>query len=114
MRTINFRHLLLAALAMAPLAAHAQQLYQLHNNGWTFRYTGTPCSGESCTGWEALDNNPRTRVLEAAGAQLYQMHNNGALYKYTGTPCSGASCTGWQRLDNNVKTRTIAAGWGYL
>ena len=60
MRTINLRRRLFAALVMVPLATHAQQMYQLHNDGWMFRYTGTPCSGESCPGWERLANNART------------------------------------------------------
>ena len=67
-----------------------------------------PCSGESCPGWQRLDNNPKTVAIAAAGTHhhqsLYQLQNDGWIWRYTGTPCSGDSCPGWQRLDNNPKT----------
>jgi Domain of unknown function (DUF1929) len=73
-----------------------------------WRYTGTPCSGESCPGWQKLDNNPKTVEIVAAGGHheqsLYQLHNDGWIWRFTGTPCSIDSCPGWQRLDNNSKT----------
>ena len=78
-----------------------------------WRYTGPPCSGESCPGWQRLDNNPKTVAIAAAGTHhhqsLYQLHNDGWIWRYAGTPCSGDSCPGWQRLDNNPKTYWIAA-----
>ncbi len=43
-------------------------LYQLHVNGAIWRYTGTPCSGNSCPGWQRLDNNPKTKAI-ATGAK---------------------------------------------
>jgi hypothetical protein len=92
------------------IAAAGDQLYQLHNDGWIWRYTGTPCSGNSCPGWQRLDNNPKTKAIEAAGNQLYQLHNDGLIWRYTGPPCSGNSCPGWQLLDNNSRTRFIALG----
>ena len=86
-----------------------QRLYQLHDDGWIWQYTGTACIGNSCPGWQRLDNNPKTRAIVAAGTQLYQLHNDGWIWRYTGTACTGNSCPGWQRLDNNPKTRAIVA-----
>ena len=94
--------------------AHAQTLYQLHNDGWIWRYTNTPCQGDSCPGWQRLDNNPKTIAIAADGNLLYQLHNDGWIWRYTGTPCNGDSCPGWQRLDNNSKTIAITAGGGQL
>ena len=83
-----------------------------------WRYTGPPCSGENCPGWQRLDNNPKTVAIAAAGTHhhqsLYQLHNDGWIWRYTGSPCSGESCPGWQRLDNNAKTFTVAADGDYL
>ncbi|MGK7892835.1 MAG: M12 family metallo-peptidase [Xenococcus sp. (in: cyanobacteria)] len=90
------------------------ELYQLHNNGAIWRYTDTPCSGNSCPGWQRLDNNPRSIAIATSGDQLYQLHNTGAIWRYTGRPCSGNSCPGWQRLDNNPQTRAIATSGGQL
>jgi len=78
--------------------------------GTIWRYTGTPCSGDSCPGWQMLDNNPKTISIISGGDQLFQLHNDGWIWRYTGTPCSGDSCPGWQRLDNNPKTVAIVAG----
>ncbi len=89
-------------------------LYQLHSDGWIWQYTGTPCSGNSCPGWQRLDNNSKTKAITASGNQLYQLHNDGWIWQYTGTPCSGDSCPGWQRLDNNPKTVAIATAGGQL
>ncbi|MGQ5523932.1 M12 family metallo-peptidase [Chitinimonas sp. PSY-7] len=79
-------------------------------SGAIWRYTGTPCSGDSCPGWQRLDNNTRT-VSVAAGSSsiLYQLHNDGRIWRYTGVPCSGVSCPGWQLIDNNTKTIAITA-----
>ncbi|HEY9611633.1 zinc metalloprotease [Allocoleopsis sp.] len=83
--------------------------YQLHSGGAIWKYTGTPCSGDSCPGWQKLDNNSATVAIAASGNNLYQLHSGGAIWKYTGTPCSGDSCPGWQKLDNNPATVAIAA-----
>ena len=84
-----------------------ENLYQLHNDGMIYRYTGTPCSGATCSGWQRLDINPKTFALTGYGNNLFQIHNDGMIWRYTGTPCSGESCTGWQRLDNNPKSKVI-------
>jgi hypothetical protein len=75
-----------------------------------WRYTGTPCEGTSCPGWERLDNNPHTHEIVAAGGHLYQRHNDGRIWRYVGPPCTGDNCPGWQQLDNNPKTKRIAVG----
>jgi hypothetical protein len=85
------------------------ELYQLHSNGLIWRYTGPPCSGASCPGWQLLDNNPATVAIVAANGSLYQLHSNGLIWQYTGPPCSGASCPGWLLLDNNAATVDIEA-----
>ncbi len=80
------------------IVAEGNELYQLHNSGAIWKYTGTPL-----TGWEQLDNNPATKQI-AAGGNLYQRHETGAIWKYTGTPF-----TGWELLDNNPETSAIVA-----
>jgi hypothetical protein len=83
-----------------------------------WRYTGTPCSGDSCPGWQRLDNNPKTIAIAATGSHhfqaLYQLHNDGWIWRYTDAPCEGDFCPGWQRLDNNSKTIAIAADGNQL
>jgi hypothetical protein len=78
--------------------------------GAIWRHTGTPCSGNSCPGWQRLDNNLKTVAIAAGGSALYQLHDDGMVWRHTGTPCSGNSCPGWQRLDNNNLTEAIVAG----
>jgi hypothetical protein len=48
------------------LTAAGGILYQLHDNGAIWRSDGRPCAGDSCPGWQRLDNNPRTVAIEAA------------------------------------------------
>jgi len=100
---------ILLALGMQRTATAQDQtfLYRLHDDGKIWRYTGTPCGGNSCPGWQLLDINSRTSAI-TAGIGLYQLHNTGAIWRYTDTPCQGSSCPGWQLLDNNSRTRLIA------
>jgi hypothetical protein len=72
--------------------------------GSIWRYTGTPCSGNSCPGWQKFDNNAATARIAASGSKLYQLHNSGKIWQSTGVVCSGNSCPGWQMLDNNSAT----------
>jgi uncharacterized OB-fold protein len=73
-------------------------LYQLHNSGKIWKYTGT-----SVTGWQMLDENPATIAIATNDLdELYQLHNSGKIWKYTGTPV-----TGWQMLDENPATIAI-------
>lgn len=89
---------------------HDGMLYQLHSNGSIWRYTGAPCSGPACLGWQELDNNSRTIAIAGGGRQLFQLHKDGSIWRYTGTPCAGTSCPGWEMLDNNPQGAAITAG----
>ena len=74
-----------------------------------WQYTGTPCSGTSCPGWEALDDNSTTTAIAASGGNLYELHNNGQIWKSTGVACSGSSCPGWTMYDNNPLAVAVVA-----
>jgi len=95
----------------------APPLYQRRADGTILFYTGTPCNGRSCTGWQMIDKNPLTVSIVAAGTpigtppptHLYKRHSDGAIWSYTGKPCVGESCPGWQQLDNNNRTVEMAA-----
>lgn len=82
----------------------SDRLYQMHGDGTIWVYNGPPISG-----WQVLDNNPRTRSIVAAGNSLYQMHGDGTIWTYNGPPISG-----WQLLDNNPRARAIAASGRHL
>jgi hypothetical protein len=72
--------------------------------GTIWRSMGAACSGESCPGWQRLDNNTRTVAVAAGGDRLYQLHGDGRVWRST-----GASCPGWAMLDNNPATIALAA-----
>jgi hypothetical protein len=74
---------------------------------WSF--TGTVCSGNSCPGWQMLDDNGDSVRIAAGGTNLYQLHKTGKIWRYTGTSCGGDSCPGWQMLDDNTATLQVAA-----
>jgi galactose oxidase len=61
------------------IAAAGDNLYQLHNNGSIWRYTGPPVAG-----WELLDHNPATKQIAAADDELYDLHNNGRIWRTSG------------------------------
>jgi hypothetical protein len=82
--------------------------------GAIWRYTSQPCVGQSCPGWQLLDNNAATVRITADNANLYQLHNSGKIWRYTNTPCQGNACPGWQMIDNNPATIGIAADQGKL
>jgi len=90
------------------IAAAGNQLFELHNDGKIWRYSGNPC-GNFCPSWQMLDNNPSAVGIASGGTELYQLHNDGSIWRYTGTPCGGISCPGWDRLDNNTGIREIVA-----
>jgi hypothetical protein len=73
-----------------------------------WKYTGTPCTGASCPGWQMLDDNTKTIGFAASGNSLYQLHDDETIWLSTGVPCSGASCPGWQMLDDNTRAVGIA------
>ncbi|GEA90233.1 membrane dipeptidase [Cellulomonas cellasea] len=81
------------------VAAAWGRLFQLHDNGRIWEYTGVPR-----VGWAEIDTNPATKALLVTEKELYQRHSNGAIYRYTGTPY-----TGWQLLDGNPRTVRLAA-----
>ena len=85
--------------ATIQIVASGGNLYQRHNTGRIYRYTGVPF-----TGWQELDRNPATVDIVASGGNLYQRHNTGRIYRYTGVPL-----TGWQELDRNPATVQIVA-----
>lgn len=93
---------------------HAPKLFQLHNNGAIWQSTGQPCQGDSCPGWQRLDNNGRTEKITASGGRLFQMHEDGKIWRSTGRPCVDDTCPGWQMIDNNPRTREIVSGGGQL
>ncbi|QTE02287.1 matrixin family metalloprotease [Streptomyces cyanogenus] len=90
--------------ATAQLAASGNRLYQRHNTGAIFEYTGTPMIG-----WMVLDANPATIQIVADGGELYQLHSTGAIFRYTGTPL-----VGWEQLDANTATVQLTASGGHL
>jgi hypothetical protein len=90
--------------ATTAILADGDDLYQLHNTGKIWKYTGTPLSG-----WQMLDNNPASIDIVANGSHLYQLHNTGKIWRYTGTPL-----TGWLMLDNNSSTKQIVAAGANL
>jgi astacin (peptidase family M12A) len=90
--------------ATVDIVASGGHLYQRHNTGRIWVYTGTPH-----TGWQELDNNPATVQIAADGNALYQRHNTGRIWVYTGTPH-----TGWKQLDGNAATVQVVASGGHL
>lgn len=101
---------LTATVRMRSDGVLVQALYQRRVDGRIWHYTGTPCNGASCLGWQLIDNNLDTISIVTATDSLYQLRNDGTIWVYTDKPCSGELCQGWQLLDNNPHTRQIAAG----
>jgi hypothetical protein len=50
------------------LVAGNGRLHQMHRGGRLWRYTGTPCSGDSCPGWQLIDNNTATEAMVSGTA----------------------------------------------
>lgn len=73
------------------------------------RYTGVPCSGSSCTGWQPIDDDREIAQTVASVGSIYKLRTSGEIDVYTGTPCAGTRCTGWLLLDNNPRSTAIAA-----
>jgi hypothetical protein len=82
--------------------------------GSIWKYTGTPCNGSSCTGWQELDDNGESVRIAVTGSNLYQLWNTGEIWQSTGTPCNSSGCPGWKSIDNNGATLEIVAGGGNL
>jgi len=95
--------------AVSGLSVFSSALFMGNLGATIWSYTGTPCSGNSCPGWQQLDNNSATVAIAAGGSKLYQLHNSGRIWVSTGAGCSLDSCPGWQMLDDNTATVQIAA-----
>ncbi|KAF4498942.1 beta-glucosidase [Fusarium agapanthi] len=85
--------------AAISIVADGSDLYELHNSGFIWFYTGTPI-----TGWRLLGNKASTTKIDASKGNLYQLRNTGEIFRYTGTPV-----TGWQLVDNNPAALDIIA-----
>jgi len=48
------------------IVASGSDLYQLHNDGWIWQYTGAACGGD-CPGWLRLDDNGDTKSITTGG-----------------------------------------------
>jgi hypothetical protein len=71
----KFIGLSLAAVATS-ICGYLSAVPAAKADGDIWRYTGTPCGGSSCPGWQKLDDNPLTRVIAAGPGpnELYQIH----------------------------------------
>lgn len=68
--SLLFSILVISGTHRTATAQDGVSLYQLHRDGKIWRYTGQPCSGASCPGWQMLDNNPRTVAIAAGGPEI--------------------------------------------
>lgn len=63
--------LLISVLAQPRTAALALSTPLVEDDGASiWQYTGTPCSGDSCPGWQMLDNSVKTLKLTSGGDRL--------------------------------------------
>jgi hypothetical protein len=74
----------------------APALYQRHADGKIWFYTGTPCKGGSCPGWQMPDNNQQTVSIVAAG---FPDPKNLILYRVVAWP-NGVRAFTWIRGDD--------------
>jgi hypothetical protein len=79
------------------VTAGGGNVYQMHESGHVWKYTGTPMV------WDLIDENLATRQIVADGGELFQLHENGAVWKYTGTPKV------WQLLSDPGAIKIAAA-----
>ncbi len=99
------------------------ELYQRHDDGSVFYYTGDTKDADQCGpnagfcgNWSQIDSNPQTKMIVAgrrntATVTVYQMHADGSIFMRNGKPCGEAQCFGgWDSLDRNPHTITIAVG----
>jgi hypothetical protein len=107
-------------------------LYEMHWDGSIWQYTGVPCNGGSCPGWQELDRNSATVQIAAGGGQLYQLHDgwsgvagdspwDNSIWMFTGQPCNASSCPGWVQIGetgwtppHHADTQLINAANGVL
>jgi hypothetical protein len=78
-------------------------LFQLHNDGSIWEYTGTPF-------WKKLDDNRATTAITVSDfGILYQLHNDGSIWE---CPDVAIDPVEWTLIDSNTATTTIAGGSG--
>jgi hypothetical protein len=49
------------------IVASGSDLYQLHNDGSIWQYTGAACVGGGCFGWLRVDDNGDTKSITTGG-----------------------------------------------
>ena len=96
------------------LAASSDNLFQLHQNGSIWVWTGRACDASGCPHWRRIDRNPAAIAIAADYSNLYQLHGNGSIWRWKGEPCNGNSCTSWERLDRNPRAIAISAAGSKL
>ncbi|MEE2690714.1 MAG: hypothetical protein VX640_04140 [Pseudomonadota bacterium] len=96
------------------MAATVENVFQLHDNGEIWVWTGRPCDGGSCPHWRRIDRNPKATAIAANYANLFQLHDDGSIWRWKGAACDGDSCPSWERIGTPSETRAIAAQAGDL
>ena len=73
-------------------------IFQLHNDGEIWQYTGQSCLFDKCSGWILIDKNRKTIDIQIENGKLYQKHDDGEIWQWLGEPCSSGSCSSWRLL----------------
>jgi len=92
-----------AAFAAAPV------VYELHTTGSVWGYTGTPCNGQVCSGWEMLNDDSKGVQIAAGAGTLYQLDSDGTVWQWNGAVCNGNACNRWTQIGAGATT-IYAAG----
>jgi hypothetical protein len=100
--------------ATTSISAGAGTVFELHNNGQIWEWTGQGCTSSSCPGWIELDDNTAATAIAAGAGTVFELHNDGSVWRSTGQACDGASCPGWTELDSGQSVSQISAGGGSL
>jgi len=95
------------------IVAGGAQLYELHQTGSIWWFTGQTCANGTCPGWTQIDNNQAIEIF-GYGGQLYQWRQDLSLWQFTGHACNGSSvgCKSTTAPQRNeaVERPLIAAG----
>jgi hypothetical protein len=97
-----------ASLVPAAFAA-APVVYELHTTGSVWGYTGTPCNGQACPGWEMLNDDSKAVQIAAGAGTLYQLDSDGTVWQWNGAVCNGNACNRWTQIGADAIT-IYAAG----
>ena len=83
----------------------ADEIYQLHDTGEIFAYTGNPCVQYTCSGWRSIsprnDSSKETIRIWSDGGKLYRLDKQrgvlgrSQVLSYTGS--------GWENVDNKSR-----------